>query len=258
MTLINQLIEVVSKYGRSNLFTNWSLIDIARIIRNSFLIIINGYSLLVPLILIIFIVYWIKNKKWPEIVFFLSFFIPFFLTAKFWYGGLYGRYSSFVGYGLALLIALISNKKLYWLTILTILLVFIPCLIAYQQIPYPQAQRQIIKQTGFSKNNLLILSDYQRPHLTYKNALYINGDKNEQKIIEDKINQALKNKQRILISEQAITFPYWQYDGQQIHIISKGDIDKAVMKKFLQNKKLIKVASDKNCPLLSVYQIKKR
>jgi len=243
------------EYAKINLLTNWSMIDIARMIRNSFLILINGYSPLIPLIIILFFVYWLKNKKWPEMIFFLSFFIPFFLTSKFWYGGLYGRYSSFVGYGLAILVALISNKKLYWLTILSIFLIFIPCLVAYQQTPYPTIQKQIIQKASFSSKDLLILSDYQRPQLTYNNALYINGDQNEQKTIENKINEALKNKQRVLISKQAITFPYFQYDGQQIHIISKGNENKAIIKKFLNGKQLTLISTNKDFPLLNIYQI---
>ncbi len=251
---IIRIIKTALDYGNRNLSTNWSLVDITRTLKNSFLILVNGYSPLISLVLIVFIIYWVKNKKWPEIVFFLSFFIPFFLTAKFWYGGLYGRYSSFFSYCLALLIALILNKKLYWLIILSILLVFISCLVTYQQIPYPQTQKQIIEQAGFSGKDLLILSDYQRPQLTYKKALYINGDKNEQKNIENKINQALKNKQRVLISKQAITFPYWQYDGQQIHIISKGDKNKAMMNEFLKTKELDLISKNKDFPLLNIYQ----
>lgn len=262
MTLINppageagQLIELILKYGFGNLFTNWSLIDIARIIKNSFLIIINGYSLLVPLILIIFIVYWIKNKKWPEIVFFLSFFIPFFLTAKFWYGGLYGRYGNFIAYGFALMIALIPNRTIYWLTIISIIVAFIPTFFAYQQKPIPLIQQQLIKKINISNNDLLILSDYQRPQLTYPNGLYLNGNSQETVLIENKIIAALKNGRNVYITQQAINFPYQQYDGQQIHIVSKGDKNKAVLKKFLTTKKLKKIIEDNHYPFLSVYQI---
>ena len=242
------------EYVKINLFINWSTIDILRMTRNSFLILVNGYSPLIPLIIILFFIYGFKNKKWPEMIFFLSFFIPFFLTAKFWYGGLYGRYSSLAAYGFATLIALISNKKLYWLVLFSILLVFLPCLVAYQQIPYPQIQKQIISQANLTKDDLLILSDYQRPQLTYQNALYLNGDKNNQKLIEEKIDQALKNKKRVLISQQALTFPYFQYDGQQLHIISKGDRNKALLSDFLKKKKLKLRFRNKAFPFLNIYQ----
>jgi len=252
-TIIRIFVTTI-EYGKANLLANWSIVDILRMTRNVFLILINGYSPIIPLVMIAFIFYWVKNKKWPEMIFLFSILIPFFLTAKFWYGGLYGRYSSFIGYGLALLVGLILNKKVYWLIIISIFVVFIPTLIAYQQIPYPQIQKQLIEQIKLSKNDVIVLSDYQRPQLTYTNGLYINGDQNEQKNIENKIHKALQDKQRVFISEQAITFPYFQYDGQQIHIISKGDKNKAVIKKFLKNKKLILVSENKAFPFLNIYQ----
>jgi hypothetical protein len=104
--------------------------------------------------------------------FFLSFFIPFFLTAKFWYGGLYGRYSSFIAYGLAFFIALIPNKKFYWLVIFSVLLVFLPCLAAYQQIPYPQIQKQIISQAKLTKDDLLIYLITSGHNLLTKMPIY--------------------------------------------------------------------------------------
>jgi len=253
---IKRLIETGIKYGNDTLLSNWSIADIGRMMRNALLIIINGYSYLIPLLLIIFFFILIKNKKWTELVFFLSFLIPFSLTAKFWYGGLFGRYGSFVAYGLALMIGLIPNKIIYWLMISSIVIAIIPTFIVYQQKPIPLIQRQLIEQVKLTDNDLIILSDYQRPQLPYKNALYINGDKNELSIIEKKINQALKNNQRVLITEQAVNFPYWQYDGQQIHIISKGDKNKAVLKKFLATKKLTKIVEDKHYSFLSIYQIK--
>ena len=53
-----------------------------------------------------------------------------------------------------------------------------------------------------------------------------------------------------------MTFPYWQYDGQQIHIISKGDKEKAQLKQFLNTKIVLLAAQNKKYPLLSIYQIK--
>jgi hypothetical protein len=243
------------KYGKDIFFSHWTLIDIARTLRNLLLILINGYSPLVPLLLTIFVIYCLVNRKWSWLILFVSFFIPLFLTAKFWYGGLYGRYSGFAAYGLAILIALIPNKRLYWLVVISILIVFIPTIIAYQQVPYPQIEKQLLEKANFSENDLLVLSDYQRPQLSYKNALYVNGDLILQREIETKIDNALKEGKRVLTSNQAANFPYWQYDGQQIHIISKGNRNKAVMKNFLEDKNLALVSESKNFPLLNIYEI---
>jgi len=85
--------------------------------------------------------------------------------------------------------------------------------------------------------------------------LFVNGDDQDLKILEEKIEIAIEDKKLVFISQQAINFPYWQYDGQQIHIISKGDIQKAKLKSFLENKNLVLIAEDKNYPLLNIFQI---
>ena len=256
MTLIKHLIKLISLYGFENIFKSWSIIDIVRIIRNSLLIMINGYSFLLPLLIVVIFINWIRNKNWPEIIFFFSFFIPFFLTGRFWYGGLYGRYGSFIAYGLALMIALIPNRIIYYLMIISIIIAFIPTFIAYQKSPIPLIQKKLISQIDFTNKDLIILSDYQRPQLTYPNGLYINGNDEETKTVEKKILMTLKNNRKVFISQQAITFPYWQYDGQQIHIISKKNTGKSVLNQFLHNKKLIKVAVEEKYPFFSIYQIR--
>ena len=255
VTTVIRVIETALKYGSSNLFTDWSLTDIGRFVRNGLLIIIYGYSFLLPFVTAGLFIIWIKKINRKLMILFLSFLIPFFLTAKFWYGGLYGRYSSLIAYGFALMIALIPNRIIYWLIILSICLTFIPTFIAFQKKPIPVVQKEMLKQLKISENDLIILSDYQRPQLSFKNTFYINGNADLTKTVENKILSTLKNNQKVFISRQAVTFPYWQYDGQQIHIVSKGNINKAVLKKFLADKNLTKVAELKNYPLLSIYQL---
>ena len=102
----------------------------------------------------------------------------------------------------------------------------------------------------------MVLSDYQRPQLADTDALYLGGDKEQQKMIEEKIMEKLVEGGRVFISQQAINFPYWQYDGQQIHIISRGNKNKAQLKEFLRDKRLEKIVEDKNYPLLTIYEIK--
>ena len=90
---------------------------------------------------------------------------------------------------------------------------------------------------------------------SYSNVVYLGGDKEQQKIIEEKIVEKLKANNKVFISQQAVNFPYWQYDGQQIHIISKGDKNRAQLKEFLKDKKLEVVVENKNYPLLTIYQM---
>ncbi|MCJ7804322.1 glycosyltransferase family 39 protein, partial [Patescibacteria group bacterium] len=101
-------------YGGGGIFSGWSLINILRMLRNDSLILFYGYSAAAILGLIISGFYLLKEKKWPLVIFLLSFFIPFIISGKFWYGGLFGRYSALVAYPLALILALIPWRKIYW------------------------------------------------------------------------------------------------------------------------------------------------
>lgn len=242
-------------YGGGGVFRNWNLLNILRMLRNDFLILFHGYSIAAMLGGILGAVYLFKQRKYKTIIFVSLFVFSFIITGKFWYGGLFGRYSALVAYPLALLLGILPWRKIYWGLIVILIFSFLPTFIAYQRIPIPIIQANLLHQSGIKEDDLLILSDYQRPQLPYKNALYISGNQEIQKDIEQKMENALKEGQHVFISQQAITFPYWQYDGQQVHIISKGDKKKAQLKNFLGDKKLKLVAEDKNYPLFSIYRI---
>jgi len=252
-------------YGGGGIFSGWNILNILRMLRNDGLILFYGYSLAAILGLMITGFYLVKQKKWPLIIFLLTFFLPFIIIGKFWYGGLFGRYSVLIAYPLALLLALMPWRKIYGIMILILFLSFLPTFIAYQKTPIPQIEASLIDKINLKENDILILSDYQRPQLDYRNALYLNGDEKMQKAIEENIDKKLLQGDRVFISQQAINFPYWQYDGQQIHIISKGNKihliskgnkDKAQLKEFLKDKEKELVAEDKEYPLLAIYQIR--
>lgn len=242
-------------YGSGGIFTNWSFLNFLRIIRNNFLILFHGYSLGAILGLFISVFYLVKKKKYPLLIFLLSFFLPFFISGKFWYGGLFGRYAILIAYPLSLILALIPWRKVYIFLIILLMVGFAPVLLVYQKKPIAEVQGNLIKTINLQENDLLLLSDYQRPQLAYDQALYLGGDIFEQRLIEEKILEALFLEKRVFITQQALDFPYWQYDGQQIHIISKGDKNKSQLRNFLRDKKLIIKANNLNYPLLTVYQL---
>jgi len=228
-------------------------LDILRALRNDFLILFHGYSIVAVLGGIIAFVWLIKQRRFKALIFISLFMACFAITGKFWYGGLYGRWSTLVAYPLALLLALLPWRRAYWGLIVILIFSFLPTFLAYQRTPIPKIQASLIRQTGITNEDLLILSDYQRPQLPYDNAFYIVGA--NQKMVEEGVERALEENHRVFISQQAITFPYWQYDGQEIHIISRGDKEKAHLKKFLEDKELELIMEDKNYPLLSIYQL---
>lgn len=253
------------------LWTNWSLLAVLRVLRNDGLILFYGYSIAAILGGIIAFIWLLRQKKNKLLIFLSLFMVSFLITGRFWYGGLYGRWSALVAYPLALLLALLPWRKVYfersekqgsdersesgsyWGLIALLIISFFPTFLAYQKTPVSLIQASLLQQSDFGKEDLLILSDYQRPQLTYENAFYI-GSHNQVEIGEI-VETALKEGQRVFLSQQAITFPYWQYDGQEIHLLSKGNRKKAHLKEFLEDKKLKIVAEDKDYPLLSLFQI---
>jgi 4-amino-4-deoxy-L-arabinose transferase-like glycosyltransferase len=242
-------------YGGGGIFTDWGFLNLLRTIRNDVLILFYGYSISAILGLIVSGYLLIKKKKYLLLIFILSFFLPFFLSGKFWYGGLFGRYSILIAYPLALLLALIPWRKIYALLVIILFFSFLPTFMVYQKEPVAKIQASLIKEINLNTDDLLILSDYQRPQLTYNQALYLGGDVNQQKIIEEKILEVLSSDKRVFIAQQAMDFPYWQYDGQEVHIISKGDKNKSQLKDFLKDKKLAIRANDLRYPLLTVYEL---
>jgi len=272
--MINPMLRLKTllfSYGGGGILSGWGFLNILRMLRNDILILFYGYSLLVILVLIMIGTDLIKKKNCPAspiqggpvLIFFLSFFLPFLITGKFWYGGLFGRYSILVAYPLALLLGIMPWRRIYGVLIFILFLTFLPTFVVYQQKPISQVQAGLIEEIKLKDEDLLILSDYQRPQLSYENAIYceatsfayLGGDQEQQKIIEKKIEEKLKANGKVFISQQAVNFPYWQYDGQQIHIISKGNKNKAQLKEFLEDKKLEVVVENKNYPLLTIYQM---
>lgn len=248
-------------YGINILFKDLNFLNILRSLRNVFLILVNGYSYASLISVIIFIIFIIKEKNTKMIVFSLFFLIPFFLTGKYWYGGLYGRYSSFIAYFLAIIFSFIylKSKKIYFLLLLTLIVSFTPTFIKYQQTPIYLIQDNLIKKTDIKKEDIIILSDYQRPQLELKNSYFLLPDQNRNKEIENLVSvKLLSKKGRVFITKQAINYPYWQYDGQEIHIISKGNLGKAYLKNYLLDKEIVLVSFDEEYPFLDVYEIKSK
>ena len=70
---------------------------------------------------IIVFVWLIKQKNYKLIIFISLFIACFVITGRFWYGGLYGRWSALVAYPLALFLALLPWRRIYWGLILVLI-----------------------------------------------------------------------------------------------------------------------------------------
>ncbi|MFH1289174.1 MAG: glycosyltransferase family 39 protein [Patescibacteria group bacterium] len=246
-------------YGGKGIFSNLSILDILRIARNDFFILLYGYSLAAIFVVFYFVFSYLKQKDYKGMLILFLFFLPFLVSGKFWYGGLFGRYSTLIAYPLSLFLALIPKKKIYFLLMCVLIAFYIPVFWAYQQKPIPEIQAVLIDKIGLEKNDLLILSDYQRPQLEdrYEMAVFLNGDEIKKQDIENLIQKKLNKGENVFISSQAVNFPFYQYDGQQIHIISKGNASKAILADFLVDKKLSLMEMDLKYPQLSLYKLEK-
>ncbi len=268
--LFNQIFSLATAKGVAELFSgfgtkvllSWSLVDIIRVLRNSLYIAYYGYSPYLILVVVGSLVYFIYKKKYKELFILAFLLLPFYLTGKFWYGGFMGRYNNFAAYIFAILFAYIKPRKLYFAVMLATLIFFYPAVAAYKKTPVPKTQSKLIEYEQIKADaKLIIISDYQRPQLEYENilnknyAVILDNDKaNKNTII--KINNALANNQTVLITKQAITFPYFQYEGQTISPLSVGNVNKAKLYSFLKKKKLLKVNSNSSNTWLDIYKIR--
>jgi len=260
ISVVLRLTTLYKSYGTNILLKDYSFLDILRMFRNAFLILLNGYSVASLFSIIIFIFLILKEKNKKMMLFSFFFLIPFLLSSKFWYGGLYGRYSSFIAYFLALTFSFVylKFKRIYFVLLFILIVSFIPTFIRYQQTPVFLIQDNLIKKIDIKNSDIIILSDYQRPQLDFLNSYFLLPDQNRNKEIENLITSKLSAKSRVFITKQAINYPYWQYDGQEIHIISKGNINKASLNNYLSNKELKLVSFNKEYPYLDVYEIKSK
>jgi hypothetical protein len=248
--------SLVFGYG-GNLLNNFSLLNIARVIRNDSLVVYCGYGLASVAALFASVVFLLKKRDFLNLGLLVIFLLPFLLTGNFWYGGLYGRYGVllFFAIGVAFLIISRMSKWFYWLLVFVLLFSFLPTFIHYQKKPLYLIEEQLINNSLPNKQTLLVLSDYQRPFLNFPNAVYITGDENIDTIARQEIDKALLEKKEVLITKQAITFPYWQYDGQEVQIISEKKNYNSVLSEFLANKKLTIVSKNNPLPILDVFHL---
>lgn len=213
-----------------------------RTLRNVLFMIGFGYS---PFILIGFF----KNWKKRDLIFMSVACVSLMASMSFWHGGLYGRLGSLIGFFLAGLMAIHPFRSWkYHLVLVSSLLLFIFNLVSYSKKPQAVTQFELIGN-GY---DLVVISDSQRPQLEYlglKNYQVISPQTVTQAV--ERMDFALKNEKHVLITQQALTAPYWQYDGQLVHIISLNN-KPGVLSEYLKDKEVNWVAGE---GMLSVFQL---
>ncbi len=246
----------------SNLYTEATQIKalltpfgILRSIRNGLVVVIFGYSPLAVVVAWISAVKLWLQRRWYELGLLMLLLMTYVGANGFYYGGLYGRFVAAIGLVIALLTAFLPRKA-FGLVFVSVLLMTTHTMSAYRRVPIPEIQRTMIEQLPNLPESVLILSDTQRPQLDDTSAIFLHSFNGLE--IQETIEAHLNKDRRVYISQQAMTAPYWQYDGQHIHVLTKGNPKKAILFPYLQTLHARVVVSKENYPLLTLYELSRK
>jgi hypothetical protein len=166
-----------------------------------------------------------------------------------WHSGPYGRLGLFVIYPLAYLYTRLSR----WTLVVAIALV-LPSLFhivsAYRDTPLPIIQQNLV-ESSTCRDKQLIFSEIQRPQLSpiYPEAWYV-GPANWEEVVV-KINHG----RNMCISQQAIDYPYRQFEGQLPYPLSGRRESKGFLYETLREAKMEVVSADPRHSELTLYLV---
>lgn len=226
-----------------------SPIGLVRSVRNTIYLLTVYFHPLLLVVISFKTLKFLKNKNYPELFFLLVLFVTLLLFNSFWYGGLYGRVLYPISYIFAYLLGSFANDKIKKILLIIAFVTFFYNLSFYMQPP-----RYLMKSKTIEKyiddSSTFILSDYERPQLTYPNFFYLTGD--NEKEINKFIDTKLRMGSKVYITSEGLTFPTRSYDGQRIHLIA-GKKEKSFVYLTLTYKyKLVEIESKKDFVLYEV------
>lgn len=229
-----------------------------RVIRNSLVVYFNHLTLPLGTILLVLL---IKQGRKVKKMFFLVFvwFVLFLGINSYWHAGMFGRTSLiFTLFPVILLIESVFLKKRIFAFLLLI------CLITSSSsmiLAYHFSDTPYSKENNYFRecnNKILIVSNFEEPYLCAENkCLVLNSPLTDSDNILKEINSSLEKNEKVMITSQAISAPYNQYDGMEYHILSKKrNYPKTAGEKIISNYKLelIKQWPEEN---LKIYLIEK-
>lgn len=196
---------------------------------------------------------WVRGREWKKLLIMLGIGCLYTISLLPWHSGPYGRLGIMVVYPLAWLYTRLPRM----VGVLALLLV-IPnwwyiCL-AYQTTPLPILEQRLLRQAE-CENKQIILSEIQRPQLAniYSAAWYV-GPSNWEEVVK-KIDTKKEGGDGWCISQQALDFPYRQFEGQLPYPLSGSKEKRGFLSLSLEKKKLEVVGEDVEHPELTIYTI---
>jgi len=190
-----------------------------RILRN---IVLESSTILSPagiIVLAIIIVIYSLTTHYSLLTTLLWFLPPLFLM-QFWHAGLFGRLAIFLVFPASLLLTESLTKNWQKIFLLFTFLVFlVPLLIAQTKNPPIYRFYDLIKNVP---NVAILTSDSNRfLYQKYELPIFVFSPGNDLPEAEKFINENLKQGKTVLIDSAGLNYPYFQFDGDSYHLLSR-------------------------------------
>lgn len=147
-------------------------------------------------------------------------FSPPILHMQFWHAGLFGRLAIFLVFSASLLLAKNLTKKWQKISLLLVLFfLLIPKLLAQTQRPPIYKYYELIKDAS---DVAILTSDSNRSlYQRYQLPTFVFSPGNDFPEAEKFINENLKQGKTVLIDSAGLNYPYFQFDGDYYHLLSR-------------------------------------
>lgn len=200
-----------------------ALILLGRVVRNIGYI---SWQLLGPvmIILVALILIFDRAKLARHKLILMGLALPAFLMMQYWHAGYYGRLGMLVILPASLMVGIALSKRLFWIICLGMVMTFqlIMLGIKQQSTPYVLSLKQWVGERVATQSDWkFVTSDNAR--MAFENSgielLVIRDPGREIQDLSEYINSSPE--QRVYIDRSALSYPYWQPDGWEDHLLSK-------------------------------------
>ena len=208
-----------------------------------------NYTWVSALLVVGFGISWAREGAWKKLIIMGGIVCIYVISLLPWHSGPYGRLGIFMVYPLAYLYARLPRWIVITLIILTLPSWF-RVVRAYQETPLPIRQQEMVEES-WCRDKQLVFSEIQRPQLSiiYSSAWYA-GPSNWEEVAGK-----IKEGENICISQQALDYPYFQFEGQLPYPLSGKEGSKGFLLTALQSEKLELEKTDLKHPGLTIYRI---
>lgn len=196
---------------------------------------------------------WIRTRDWAKLTIAAGISSIFIISLLPWHSGPYGRLGIMGVYPLAWLYTRLP-KMVGVLALLLVIPNWWGVWRAYQVTPLPILQQRLLTKSSCDDQQI-ILSEIQRPQLSgiYPAAWYV-GPANWEEVAR-KIETKKEEGNGWCISQQALDFPYRQFEGQLPYPLSGSEEKRGFLSGALEKEKLAVVGEEPQHPELTIYTI---